>query len=422
VEQAVIVGFSRYGTGGGYAPVRYLTSLTNPDKSLRCLPDGTPAPPQVLQGNPQHVQNLIDTTPFKYTYTSGVLSFAPGEVITPEMEEAIMDEFEQAAFAGLAPDQYSILWVRHTHAGHHELNFLVPRIELSTMRSLNIRPPGAKAGDLFDLFRSMINARYALADPDDPARAQDVTMSNVFAKLGVYDDAPPRREAQPLAALLRERVRQGLEAGEKLKGTTRLREDLRQGISAYVRGEVEAGRIDSRDDVLAYLEKEGLTITRETDKAVTVLVPGTLDFFKVLSPQEAQKHAVIRLKGGLYSRDDFDPGRKAERPKRYAQPDPEREAQFCEKLERLKAMRREYHRQRYGVRDIPEPRRIDPNAPAAQIEPLDDYVQRVLGDGAIPASDEAIEQAPSSRRERRAQQAREEEEALKQDAHHRRHL
>ena len=285
----MIVGFSRYGTGGGYAPVRYLTSLTNPDKSLRRLPDGTPAPPEVLRGNPQHVQNLIDTTPFKYKYTSGVLSFAPGEEITPEMEEAIMDEFEQAAFAGLEPDQYSILWVRHAHAGHHEMHFLVPRIELSTMRSLNIRPPGSKAGDLFDSFRSMINARYALADPDDPARAQDVSMSNVFAKLGVYDDAPPRREAQPLAALLRERVRQGLEAGEKLKGTTRLREDLRQGISAYVRGEVEAGRIASRDDVLAYLEKEGLTITRETDKAVTVLVPGTLDFFKGLSPQEAQK-------------------------------------------------------------------------------------------------------------------------------------
>jgi hypothetical protein len=54
------------------------------------------------------VQNLIDTTPFKYTYTSGVLSFAPGEEITPEMEEAIMDEFEQAAFGriGAGPVQH----------------------------------------------------------------------------------------------------------------------------------------------------------------------------------------------------------------------------------------------------------------------------------------------------------------------------
>jgi hypothetical protein len=129
-----------------------------------------------------------------------------------------------------------------------------------------------------------------------------------------------------------------------------------------------------------------------------------------------------RLKGGLYSRDDFDPARKAERPKRYAQPDPEREAQFSEKLERLKGMRREYHRQRYGIRDLPEPRPIDRQSPAPQIEPLDDYAARVLGDGAIAASDEAIEDAPSTQRARRAMAAREEEEALEQDEHHRRHL
>jgi hypothetical protein len=173
--------------------------------------------------------------------------------------------------------------------------------------------------------------------------------------------------------------------------------------------------------VVAYLEKEGLTVTRETGKAITVLVPGTLEFFEG-PPDEAQKHAVIRLKGGLYSRDDFDPGRKAERPKRYAQPDPEREAQFSEKLEWLKAMRRAYHLKRYGARDLPEPRPIDRHSPAPQIEPLDDYVQRVLGDGAIPASDEAIEAAPSTRRLRRVMAARDEEEALEQDEHHRRHL
>jgi hypothetical protein len=221
--------------------------------------------------------------------------------------------------------------------------------------------------------------------------------------------------------VLRERLRQGLEAGEKLKGTTRLREDLRQGISDYVRAEVEAGRIADREDVLAYLEKEGLTITRATGKAITVLVPGTLDFFEGRR-SKTQKHAVIRLKGGLYSRGDFDPARKAERPKRYAQPDPVREAQFSEKLERLKAMRRAYHLKRYGARDLPEPRAIDRHSPAPQIEPLDDYVQRVLGDGALPARDEAIEDALSTRRARRAMAAREEEEALEQDEHHRRHL
>jgi hypothetical protein len=299
VEQAVIVGFSRYGTGGGYAPVRYFTSPTNPDKSVRRTPDGIPAPPAVVRGDAKLVQNLIDTLPFKYTYTSGVLSFAPGEIITSEMEETIMDEFEQAAFAGLERDQYSILWVRHTHAGHHELNFLIPRVELSTGKSLNIRPPGAKAGDLFDSFRSMINARYGLADPDDPARAQDVTMSNIFAKLGIYGDASLEANSRPLSHILRERVEKGFQQREYLKGSTRLREDLRQAITAYVREGVDHGRTASRDDVAAYLEKEGLTITRATQSALPVLVPGTLEFFAGSTPQKAQKHAVIRLKGGI---------------------------------------------------------------------------------------------------------------------------
>jgi hypothetical protein len=216
-------------------------------------------------------------------------------------------------------------------------------------------------------------------------------------------------------------VRKGLEAGEKLKGTTRLREDLRQSINAYVRAEVEAERIANREAVLAYLEKEGLTITRATGQALTVLVPGTLEFFEG-SPDEAQKHAVIRLKGGLYARDDFDPARKAARPKRYAQPDPEREAQFAEQHERLKAMRRAYHLKRYGARDLLEPKPIDRSERAPEIEALDDYVQRVLGDEAIPARDEATQAAPSTRRARRAMAAREEEEALEQDEHHRRHL
>src|SRR5688500_2996885 len=110
---------------------------------------------------------MIDSLPFKHRYTSGVLSFAPGEVITPAMEKAIMDGFERVALAGLQPDQYSILWVRHQHAGHHELHFVVPRVELVTGKSLNIAPPGRESRALFDMFRSWVNSLYGLAAPDD---------------------------------------------------------------------------------------------------------------------------------------------------------------------------------------------------------------------------------------------------------------
>jgi hypothetical protein len=170
------------------------------------------------------------------------------------------------------------------------------------------------------------------------------------------------------------------------------------------------------------LEAEGLTVTRATKSALTVLVPGTLDFFAGVAPEEAQKHAVIRLKGGLYSSEAFNARERIERPKRYARPDAAREAQFAEQLERLTTYRAAYYRQRYGGRQAPEPLQIEMNHPEPQIEPLGDYTQRVLGDEAILASKEATEDAPSTERQRRRQEMREEEEALARGHHQRRHL
>nr|WP_232221531.1 relaxase/mobilization nuclease domain-containing protein [Desulfovibrio sp. 6_1_46AFAA] len=45
------------------------------------------------------------------------------------------------AFAGLEPDQRNILWVQHSHAGHHELHFVIPRVELSSGKAFNPCPP-----------------------------------------------------------------------------------------------------------------------------------------------------------------------------------------------------------------------------------------------------------------------------------------
>jgi Relaxase/Mobilisation nuclease domain len=223
----VIVGFSKHGTGAVYGAVNYLTSRQNPDGNERN------PPPEMLRGHPAVVRGMIDSLEFKHRYTSGVLSFAPGEAITSEMEQAIMDGFEKAAFAGLERDQYSILWVRHIHAGHHELNFLVPRVELSTGHSLNIRPPANQAQELFDTFRSMVNARYGLADPDDPARALDVSLPNLIAKLRANE--------------------------------------TREGITEYVRREMDAGRITDREGVERYLQSAGYQFNRKGSNSRSVL-------------------------------------------------------------------------------------------------------------------------------------------------------
>lgn len=90
----MIVGFSKHGRGGGHGPVNYLTNALGMD--------GTPRipPPEVVRGHPILTRWIIDSLDFERRYTSGVLSFSPGETITPEMEQDIIERFEAAAFAG----------------------------------------------------------------------------------------------------------------------------------------------------------------------------------------------------------------------------------------------------------------------------------------------------------------------------------
>jgi hypothetical protein len=318
--------------------VDYLTKAVNPDGSVR-----TPAP-EVVRGDPALVRKLIDALPFERTYTSGVLSFAPGEVITPAMEQDIIDRFEQVAFAGLEPDRYSILWVRHLHAGHHELHFVTPRTELASGKSLNIHPPGRVSRALYDTFRSMINAEYGLADPDDPARAQDVRLPNHLAKL----QAHAQRQ------------------GKAYKETTR------QVITAFIRREIDAGRIRDRAGVETYLTGQGFTLTRSGDDYVTILDPGT-----------GQR---LRMKGGIYSRERFNTRETAEPGVRYGVPDPARAAELAAKLEPMVEARARFHRQRYGMEHGGEAQRERGPWPGPEPEPLRAYVARHLGAEALRAT------------------------------------
>jgi relaxase-like protein len=259
-----------------------------------------------------------------------VLSFAPGEIVTPAMEEAIIDGFERVAFAGLEPDRYSILWVRHQHAGHHELHFVTPRMELASGKSLNIHPPGRVSKALFDTFRSQVNAEYGLADPDDPERARDVSLPNHIAKL---------------------------QAAADRKGKA-LDEDIREAITAYVRREVEAGRIKDQRGVVQYLKSAGYEVPREGDHYITILHP------------ETQKR--LRLKGGLYSRVDFNARETAAPGVRYGVPDPDRAAALAAQLEPMVARRARFHRQRYGAGDDERAREPE-QVPGQGVELLSRY-------------------------------------------------
>lgn len=178
----MLIKFFRNGKGAGAGPVGYLVAdkVLAYDDNRDLIRDANGQPltvtreplPEVLRGNPDRTEALIDASRHQWTYRAGVISFAATDAPTEEQQAEVMDDFERLAFAGLDPEQYDVLWVRHTHEDRVELHFCTPRLELTSGRSLNIAPPGYEKA--FDSLRDVMNQRHDWADPMELERTQEV--------------------------------------------------------------------------------------------------------------------------------------------------------------------------------------------------------------------------------------------------------
>lgn len=305
----MIIGFSKHGRGEGDRAVGYLTDgmataipyLTNATRRGR---ERTPAP-VVVRGSPELTRRLINQVPFTRRYTSGVLSFEE-KTVSPGVERKIIDQFEAAAFAGLPKDNYNMLWVRHTHAGRHELHFLSPAVDLETGKALNINPPRKSTRELFDTLRRLVNDEYGLSDPDDPARARVLRVPSYLAKR---------------------------------KGT---RGDLRTTVTRYLEGKLQTGQVKNRDDVLRVLSEAGYSVSRASEGYITVV-------------DQAGKRC--RLKGAVFEKDFA--GAPLALPSARLLPEERRELEA--KLENLVVARAAFNTKRYGVKT----REVEPLAERA---------------------------------------------------------
>ena len=241
-----------HGTGEGDKPTRY---LVRPD-----YPGRDTAPPLVLRGDPAMTRELINSIDRRWKFTSGVLSWHPDENISEAEEDEVMDAFEQVAFAGLESDQSNILWVRHSHAGHHELHFVIPRMELSSGKDLNAFPPGWQKD--FAVFRDLLNWRNGWARPDDPARA--------------------REELPKKADLFKARMARW---GKEVRESDRDR--AKETIHAMLKAKIEQGLVRNREDILNALRESGMEISRAGK-----------DYISVKMPDNGLK---LRFKGGIYT-------------------------------------------------------------------------------------------------------------------------
>lgn len=337
----MLIKFFPNGKGAGAGPVGYLVAervlAYDGNRDLIRDADGQPVTvtrdplPEVLRGNPERTEALIDASRHQWTYRAGVISFADSDHPTDDEQAEVMDQFERLAFAGLDPEQYEVLWVRHRHEGRVELHFCTPRLELTTGKSLNIAPPGYQ--DAYDSLRDVMNQRHGWADPMDLERAQD--------------------------------VRDTIEAPTRAQG--------RDELHAWIQDQIDMGLINDRATMVDALTDAGFDLPRTGKAYITARDPDTGERW--------------RLKGEIFHEDwQADPAeREAERGARRDQTGTRRldlvpVQELQDRFEEHCGRRAAYHRERYAplsdrdgelVRDAAE---LDPTV-------ADDLALADRGDG-----------------------------------------
>ncbi|WP_114801216.1 relaxase/mobilization nuclease domain-containing protein (plasmid) [Moraxella canis] len=151
-------------------PNRSKASPKNTIKYLTGSLDGivTRAGAKLLKGDILLSLAFAESVNRKNQFTVGCLSFKE-EQIDEHKKHEIMADFERTALAGLGEDDYNILWIEHTDKNRLEMNFFIPRMELTTGNDLQPFFAGADLGKM-DLWKDCINIEYQLHAPQDEPR------------------------------------------------------------------------------------------------------------------------------------------------------------------------------------------------------------------------------------------------------------
>lgn len=186
----------------------------------------------ILSGDPELSLAIAESTEFKQAYTVGCLSFEE-RTITPKAKAEIMQKFEETMFAGLERDQYNITWIEHTDKDRIELNFFIPKVELSTGKSLQ---PYYDRADRYmvDAFTTVVNYEYDLTDPKDPSKVQTIK---------THKDTPAKAK------------------------------EIKEDLGTFFVNAVADGQITERKQVIELISEVGYEITRTTGKSISIKNP-----------------------------------------------------------------------------------------------------------------------------------------------------
>ncbi|MCG3706297.1 relaxase/mobilization nuclease domain-containing protein [Aliarcobacter butzleri] len=169
----MVVKFFSNKKGGSVKALDYLLNHREKDGTAR-----------VLVGDEQLTRNIINSISFKQKVCVGCLSFEE-ENIDEDLKYKIMEDFEKHLLPSLESDQYNILWVEHTDKNRLELNFVIPKIELTRKISMN---PFFHKQDLsrVDVWQNLTNLTYDFTNPKDPAKER--TLQDASKKISLQKD------------------------------------------------------------------------------------------------------------------------------------------------------------------------------------------------------------------------------------------
>ena len=149
----------------GRGPIDYALGDRNHEHELR------DHPAELLRGDPEITNAVIEGLPFAQRYTSGVLSFAPEETgkLDDETKQELMDGFESMVAPGMEQDRLSWVWIQHQDHARTELHWVVANVDLKTHK--RFAPYYDRADrSRFAAWQQYQNQSRGLADPQDPQR------------------------------------------------------------------------------------------------------------------------------------------------------------------------------------------------------------------------------------------------------------
>ena len=164
----MVVKFFSNKKGGSSKAINYLLNEREQQGTAR-----------VLHGDPQLTRQIINDIQFKQKTTVGCLSFEE-QNISEDMKYQLMEDFENHLLPGME-NRYNILWVEHTDKGRLELNFVIPKIDLESQKSLN---PYYHKADLprVEKWQDLQNLKYNYSSPKDPSKERNVEINSHIKK------------------------------------------------------------------------------------------------------------------------------------------------------------------------------------------------------------------------------------------------